>query len=140
MWYCLAFPTCFGWFWKKSFFRTFHTMKTKLGIVATAAICKSSRLTCCEFPKCDLMALQEMYDTARKIVENLEMYWCLSRNDKKVTHFRKEMHYVEDAGLYPGLVSFASGLHGCRKECGATDWCWRERWGGPAIPILNRKF
>ena len=150
MLYCLAFPTCFGWFWKKSFFRTFfayrqyganfHTMKTKLDIVATAAIRKSSWLTRCEVPKCDLIVLQEMYDTARKIEDNLEMYWCLSRNDKKVTNFRKEMQCVEDAGLYLVLVSFATGLHGCRRECGATDLCWREEGGDPAIPILNQKF
>ena len=38
-----------------------------------------------------------MYDTARKIEDNLEMYWCLSRNDKKVTDFRREMECVEDA-------------------------------------------
>ena len=51
------------------------------------------------------------------------MYWCLSRNDKKVTDFRKQMQCVEDAGLYLVLVSFATGLHGCRRECGATDLC-----------------
>ena len=71
------------------------------------------------------------------------MYWFLSRNDKKVTAFRQEMQCVEDAGLYLLLVSFATGVHGCRRECGATDLCWREggrEGGGPAIPILNLKF
>ena len=58
------------------------------------------------------MASQEMYDTARKIEDNLEMYWCLSRNDKKVTDFRHETQCVEDAGIYLVLVSFATGLHG----------------------------
>ena len=117
-------------------------MKTKLDIVATASIRKSSWLTHCKVPKCDLIALQEMYDRARKIEDNLEMHWCLSRNDKKVTDFRKEMQCVEDARLYLVLVSFATGVHGCKRECGATDVCWREggRGGGPAIPILNRKF
>ena len=65
-------------------------MKTKLDTVATAAIHKSSRV-----PKCDVIALQEMYDTGRKIENNLVcMYWCLSRNDKKVTDFGKEMQCV----------------------------------------------
>ena len=72
-------------------------MKTNLDIVATAAIRKSSWLTRCKVPKCDLIVLHEMYDTARKIEDNLEMYWCLSKNDKKVTDFRKEMDCVEDA-------------------------------------------
>ena len=112
-------------------------MKTKLDIVATTAIRKSSWLTRCKVPKCDLIALQEMYDTARKIEDNLEMYWCLSRNDKKVTDFRKEMQCVEDAGLYLVLVSFATGVHGCRRECGATDLCWREGGrGGASRPFL----
>ena len=53
-----------------------------------------------------------MYDTARKIEDNLEMYGCLSRNDKMVTDFRQ----VEDAGIYLVLVSFATGVHGCRRE------------------------
>ena len=107
-------------------------MKTKSDIVATAAIRKSSWLTRCQVPKCDLIELQEMNYTARKIEDTLEMYWCLSRNDKKVTDFRKEMRCVEDAGLYLVLVSFATGLHRCRRECGATDLCWREgaRGGG----------
>ena len=56
-------------------------MKTKLDIVATAAIRKSSWLTRCKVPRCDLIVLQEMYDTAHKIEDNLEMYWCLSKND-----------------------------------------------------------
>ena len=105
-------------------------MKTKLNIVATAAIRKSGWLIRCKVPKCDLIALQEMCDTARKIEDNREMYWCLSRNDKKVTVFRKEMQCVEDAGLYLVLVSFATRLHGCKRECGATDLCWSERGGG----------
>ena len=63
--------------------------------------------------------------TARKIEDNLEMYWCLSRNDKKVTDFRQKTQCVEDAGLYLVLVSSATGVHGCRRECGATDLCWR---------------
>ena len=73
-----------------------------------------------------------MYDTARKIEDNLEIYWCLSGNDKKVTNFRKELQCVEDGGLYLVLVSFATRVHGCRRECGATDLCWREggREGG----------
>ena len=65
----------------------------------TAAIRKSSWLTRCKVPKCDLIASQEMYDTARKIEDNLEMYWCLSRNDKKVTDFGQETQCVEDAGI-----------------------------------------
>ena len=89
-----------------------------------------------------------MYDTARKIENNLVMYWCLSRNDKKVTDFRKEMQCVQDVGLYVVLVSFATGVYGGSRECGATDLCWRQgereggggRGGGPTIPILNRKF
>ena len=112
-------------------------MKTKLDIVATASIRKSSWLTHCKVPKCDLIALQEMYDRARKIEDNLEMYWCLSRNDKKVTDFRKEMQCVEDARLYLVLVSFATGVHGCKRECGATDVCWREGGrGGGVRPFL----
>ena len=101
-------------------------MKTKLDTVATAAIRKSSWMTCCKVPKCDVIALQEMYDTARKIENNLVMYWCLSTNDKKVTDFRKEMQCVQDVGLYLVLVSFAMGVYGCSRECGATDLCWRE--------------
>ena len=96
-------------------------MKTKLDTVATAAIRESSWMTCCKVPKCDVIALQEMYDTARKIENNLVMYWCLSRNDKKVTDFRKEMQCVQDVGLYLVLVSFAAGVYGCSRECGATD-------------------
>ena len=119
-------------------------MKTKLDTVATAAIRKSSWMTCCKVPKCDVIALQEMYDTARTNENNLVMYWCLSTNDKKVTDFRKEMQCVQDVGLYLVLVSFATGVYGCSRECGATDLCWREGGrgggGGPAIPILNRKF
>ena len=38
-----------------------------------------------------------MYETACKIEDNLEMYWSLSKNDKKVTDFRQEMASVEDA-------------------------------------------
>ena len=79
---------------EKGFLDIFHTMKTKLDIVATAAIRKSSWLTRCKVPKCDLIVFQEMYDTARKIEDNLEMYWCLSKNDKKVTDFRKEMEWL----------------------------------------------
>ena len=107
-------------------------MKTKLDTVATAAICKSSWMTCCKVPKCDVIVLQEMYDTARKIENNLVMYWCLSRNDKKVTDFRKEMQCVQDVGLSLVLVSFATGVYGGSRECGATDLCWREggRQGG----------
>ena len=112
-------------------------MKTKLDIVATAAIRKSSWLTRCKVPKCDLIALQEMYDTARKIEDNLEMYWCLSRNDKKVTDFRKELQCVEDVGLYLVLVSFATGVHGCRRECGATPVLEGGREGGGGVrPFL----
>ena len=105
-------------------------MKTKLDIVATAAIRKSSWLTRCKAPKCDHIASQELYDTARKIEDNLEMYWCLSRNHKKVTDFRQKTQCVEDAGIYLVLVSFATGVHGCRRECGATDLCWRGGGGG----------
>ena len=52
-------------------------------------------------------------------------------DDKKVTDFRQEMQCVEDAGIYPVPVSFAR-VHGCKRECGATDLCWREggRWEG----------
>ena len=73
-----------------------------------------------------------MYDTARKIENNLVMYWCLSRNDKKVTDFRKEMQCVQDVGLYVVLVYFATGVYGCSRECGATNLCWRQgaREGG----------
>ena len=63
------------------------------------------------------------------------MYWCLSRNDKKVTDFRREMQCVEDAGFYLVLVSFATGVHGCRRECGATDLCWREGGGSWPFPF-----
>ena len=109
-------------------------MKTKLDILATAAIRKSSWLTRCKVPKCDLIAAQQMYDTARKIEDNLEMYWCLSRYDKKVTYFQQ---CVEDAGIYVVLASFATGVHGCRRECGATDLCWREGGGGRGVrPFL----
>ena len=111
-------------------------MKTKLDTVATAAICKSSWMTCCKVPKCDIIALQEMYDTARKIENNLVMYWCLSRNDKKVTDFRKEMQCVQDVGLSLVRVSFATGVYGCSRECGATDLCWREGGGGGVRPFL----
>ena len=52
----------------------FHTMKTKLDIVATAAVRNSSWLTRCKVPKCDRIVLQEMYDIGRKIEDNLEMY------------------------------------------------------------------
>ena len=93
-------------------------MKTKLDTVATAAIRKSSWMTCCKVPKCDVIALQEMYDTARKIENNLVMYWCLSRNDKKVTDFRKEMQCVQDVGLYVVLVSFATGVLEAGREGG----------------------
>ena len=55
---------------EKEFYDIFHTMKTKLDIVATAAIRESSWLTRCKVPKCDLIVLQEMYDTARKIEDN----------------------------------------------------------------------
>ena len=34
------------------------------------------------------------------------------------------MHYVDDAGLYLVLVSFAPGVHGCSRGCVATDLCW----------------
>ena len=80
-----------------------------------------------------------MYDTARKIENNLVMYWCLSRNDKKVTDFRKEMQCVQDVGLYVVLVSFATGVYGCSRECGATDLCWRQggrEGGGGVRPFL----
>ena len=100
-------------------------MKTKLDTVATAANCKSRWMTCCKVPKCDVIALQEMYDTARKIENNLVMYWCLSS-------FRKEMQCVQDVGLYLVLVSFATGVYGCSRECGATDLCWREGGRGGA--------
>ena len=78
-------------------------------------------MTCCKVPKCDVIALQEMYDIARKIENILVIYWCLSRNDKKVTDFRKDMQRVQDVGLYLMLVSFATGVYGCSRECGATD-------------------
>ena len=91
-------------------------MKTKLDIVATVAIRISRWLTCFKAPKCNHIASQEMYDTARKIEDNLEMYWCLSRNDKKVTNFRQKTQCVEDAGLYLVLVSFDAGVHGCRRR------------------------
>ena len=95
-------------------------------------------MTCCKVPKCDIIALQEMYDTARKIENNLVMYWCLSRNDKKVTDFRKEMQCVQDVGLSLVRVSFATGVYGCSRECGATDLCWREggREGEGVRPFL----
>ena len=117
-------------------------MKIKFDTVATAAIRKSSWMTCCKVPKCDVIALQEMYDTARKIENNLVMYWCLSRNDKKVTDFRKEMQCVQDVGLHLVLVPFATGVYGCSRERGATDRVGGRggEGGGPAIPILNRKF
>ena len=64
-------------------------MKTKLDTVATAAIRKSSWMTCCKVPKCDVIALQEMYDTARKIENNLVMYWCLSTKTRRLQIFER---------------------------------------------------
>ena len=64
------------------------------------------------------------------------MYWRFSRNDKKVTDFRKEMQCVEDAGLYLVLRSFATRVHGCRRECGATDLCRRKGGRGGVRPFL----
>ena len=51
---------------------------------------------------------------------------------KRLHIFEKGMQCVEDAGLYLVLVSFAMGVHGCKRECGATDVRWREggRGGG----------
>ena len=59
-------------------------MKTKLDIVASAAIRKSSWLSRCKVPNYDLIVLQEMYDKARKIEDNLETHWCLSRLTRRL--------------------------------------------------------
>ena len=96
-------------------------MKSKLNTVATVAIGKSGLMACCKVPKCDVIALQKMYDTARKNENNLEIYRCLSRNDKKVIYFLKAMQCVQDVGLYLVLVAFATWVYGCSTQCGATN-------------------
>ena len=111
-------------------------MKTKLDIVATAAIRKSGWLTRCKVPKCDLIASQEMCDTTRKIEDNLEMYWFLSGNDKKVTDFRQEMQCVEDAGLYLVLVCFATGIGGTVGPPTCVGGREGGRDGGEVRPFL----
>ena len=51
---------------------------------------------------------------------------------RRLQIFRKEMQCVQDVCVYLVLVSFATGVYGCRRECGATELCWREggREGG----------
>ena len=53
---------------------------------------------------------------------------------------RKKMQCVEDVGLYLVLVSFAAGLHGRRRECGATDLCWREGRGESGHSYSQQKI
>ena len=65
-------------------------------------------------------ARHEQWSMKQKPEEHKCNTTCL---DKKVTDFRQETQCVEDAGIYLVLASFATGVHGCTRECGATDLC-----------------
>ena len=69
---------------------------------------------------------------------NLEMYWCLSKNDKKVTDFRKEMECVEDA-KQAFLIAHES-LHSNLQSASLCALCETQHKEQQCISTLLHRF